>query len=141
MICLIYQPLLTALRRDWYRSKGLLKGFKLALRPWESSKNWWRYDQMKFMTLFPQCSSILFLNSSTELLLHSCYASYGLAMRTASFSSTFLNSLSYASSLTGYASLFSCCAFCDLATCAAYALPFSFPTMNTPYTCVPFLHT
>jgi len=31
--------------------KGLLKGFKLALRPWESSKNWWRYDQMKFVTL------------------------------------------------------------------------------------------
>jgi len=30
--------------------KGLLKGFKLALRPWESSKNWWRYDWMKFVT-------------------------------------------------------------------------------------------
>jgi len=41
---------LIALRRDWYRSKGLLKGFKLALRPWESSKIWWRYDRMKFVT-------------------------------------------------------------------------------------------
>jgi len=30
--------------------KGLLKGFKLALRLWESSKIWWRYDQMKFVT-------------------------------------------------------------------------------------------
>ena len=39
-----------ALRCDWHRSKGLLKGFKLALRPWKSSKNWWRYDQMKFVT-------------------------------------------------------------------------------------------
>jgi len=41
---------LIASRRDWYRSKGLLKGFKLALRPWESSKIWWRYDRMKFVT-------------------------------------------------------------------------------------------
>jgi len=30
--------------------KGFYKGFKLALRPWELSKNWWRYDQMKFVT-------------------------------------------------------------------------------------------
>ena len=50
MICLISRPLLIALRHDWHQSKGLLKGFKLALRPWESSKNWWRYDQMKFVT-------------------------------------------------------------------------------------------
>ena len=50
MICIISQPLLIASRRDWHRSKGLLKGFKLALRPWESSKNCWKYDQMKFMT-------------------------------------------------------------------------------------------
>jgi len=35
LICLISWPLLIALRRDWYRLKGLLKGFKLALRPWE----------------------------------------------------------------------------------------------------------
>jgi len=41
---------LIASRRDWHRSKGLLKGFKLALRPWESLKNWWRYDRMKFVT-------------------------------------------------------------------------------------------
>ena len=51
MICLISQLLLIASRRDWYRLKGLLKGFKLALRPSESSKNWWRYDRMKFVTL------------------------------------------------------------------------------------------
>jgi len=50
LICLISRPLLISLRRDWYRSKGLLKGFKLALRPWESSKNWWRYDRIKFVT-------------------------------------------------------------------------------------------
>ena len=51
MICLISRLLLIASRRDWYQLKGLLKGFKLALIPWESSKNWWRYDQMKFVTL------------------------------------------------------------------------------------------
>jgi len=50
LICLISQPLLIASRRDWYQSKGLFKGFKLALRLWESSKNWWRYDWMKFVT-------------------------------------------------------------------------------------------
>ena len=50
MICLISRPLLIASRRDWHRSKGLLKGFKLVLRSWESLKNWQRYDQMKFMT-------------------------------------------------------------------------------------------
>ena len=50
LICLISRPLLIALRRDWHQSKGLLKGFKLALRLWESSKIWWRYDQMKFVT-------------------------------------------------------------------------------------------
>ena len=44
------QPILIASRRDWHRLKGLLKGFKLALRPCESSKNWWRYDRMKFVT-------------------------------------------------------------------------------------------
>ena len=50
MICLISWPLLIASKHDWYQLKGLLKGFKLALRLWESSKNWWRYDQMKFVT-------------------------------------------------------------------------------------------
>jgi len=52
LICLISQPLLIALKHDWYQSKGLLKGFKLALRLWESLKNWWRYDQMKFVTWY-----------------------------------------------------------------------------------------
>jgi len=51
LICLISQPLLIALRHYWYRLKGLSKGFELALRLWESLKNWWRYDQMKFVTL------------------------------------------------------------------------------------------
>ena len=50
LICLISQPLLIALRRDWYLSKGLFKGFWVPLRLWESSKNWWRYGQMKFVT-------------------------------------------------------------------------------------------
>jgi len=50
LICLISRPLLIALRRDWYQSKGFFKGFKLALRLWKSSKNWWRYDRMKFVT-------------------------------------------------------------------------------------------
>jgi len=50
LIYLISQPLLIASRRDWYWLKGLLKGFKLVLRPWESSKNWWRYGRMKFVT-------------------------------------------------------------------------------------------
>jgi len=50
LICLISWPLLIASGRDWYWSKGLLKGFKLALRPWESSKNRWRYGWMKFVT-------------------------------------------------------------------------------------------
>jgi len=42
---------LIALRHDWYQLKGLPKGFKLVLRLWKSLKNWWRYDQMKFVTL------------------------------------------------------------------------------------------
>jgi len=58
LICLISRPLLIASGHDWYRSKGLLKGFKLALRPWESSKNWWRYGRMKFVTpTMPQYTS------------------------------------------------------------------------------------
>jgi len=52
LICLISRPILIASRHDWYQSKGLLEGFKLALRPWESLKNWWRYGQMKFVTPF-----------------------------------------------------------------------------------------
>jgi len=50
LICLISRPILITSRRDWYRLKGLLKGFTLDLRPWESSKNWWRYGRMKFVT-------------------------------------------------------------------------------------------
>jgi len=58
LICLISRPLLIASRRDWYRSKGLLKGFKLALRPWESLKNWWRYGWMKFVTEAMSCPNV-----------------------------------------------------------------------------------
>jgi len=61
LICLISWPLLITSKRDWYRSKGLLKGFKLALRPWESSKNWWRYDRMKFVTTAKSLFIFLFL--------------------------------------------------------------------------------
>jgi len=50
LICLISQPLLIALRCDWYLSKGFFKGFWVPLIPWELSKNWWRYGQMKFVT-------------------------------------------------------------------------------------------
>ena len=50
LICLISWPLLISSRYDWYRSKGLLKGFRVPLRPWELSKNWWRYGWMKFVT-------------------------------------------------------------------------------------------
>jgi len=59
LICLISRPLLISSRHDWYQSKGLLKGFKLALRPWESSKNWWRYDQMKFVIVVDYSPPIL----------------------------------------------------------------------------------
>ena len=51
LICLISRPILITLRRDWYRLKGLFKGFLSPLRPRELSKNWWRYGQMKFVTL------------------------------------------------------------------------------------------
>jgi len=64
LICLISRPLLIALRCDWYRSKDLLKGFKLALRPWESSKNWWRYGWIKFVT-----SLLLLFSASQPFLL------------------------------------------------------------------------
>jgi len=50
LICLISQPILITSRYDWYWLKGLFKGFPYPLRPWESSKNWWRYGWMKFVT-------------------------------------------------------------------------------------------
>jgi len=51
LICLISQPILIALRHDWYRLKGFFKSFLQPLRPWELLKNWWRYGWMKFVTL------------------------------------------------------------------------------------------
>jgi len=50
LICLISWPILITSRHDWYQSKGLFKGFREPLRPWELSKNWWRYGQIKFVT-------------------------------------------------------------------------------------------
>ena len=50
LICLISRPILIASRHDWYRSKGLFKGFPQPLRLWESLKNWWRYGWIKFVT-------------------------------------------------------------------------------------------
>jgi len=50
LICLISQPLLIALRRNWYQSKGLFKGFWVPLILWELLKIWWRYGWIKFVT-------------------------------------------------------------------------------------------
>jgi len=58
-----------ASRHDWYRLKGLLKGFKLALRPWESSKNWWRYGRMKFVTPLQSVDGVCFYVDQKELTL------------------------------------------------------------------------
>jgi len=66
LICLISRPILIASRRDWYLSKGIFKGFKLALRPWESSKNWWRYGQMKFVTVLSDCVDFCGLNKKKD---------------------------------------------------------------------------
>jgi len=75
LICLISRPLLIASGRDWYRSKGLPKGFKLALRPWESSKNWWRYGQMKFVTSWQQfCPPEMCNHTCDSRLKHSTQA-------------------------------------------------------------------
>ena len=35
LICLISQPLLIASKHDWYLSKGIFKGFREPLRPWD----------------------------------------------------------------------------------------------------------
>jgi len=51
LICLISRLLLISLRCNWYWSKGLFKGFWVPLRLWELSKIWWRYGQMKFVTV------------------------------------------------------------------------------------------
>ena len=68
-------------------------------------------------TPFLQYSSALFLNSFTELLLHSCCTSHGLAMHASSSSSTFLNFLSCASPFTGHTGFFYWCTFYGLAAC------------------------
>ena len=46
-------------------------------------------------TLLPQCSSAFFLNSATELFLHSCCTSCGLTIHAAFSFSTLLNPLQY----------------------------------------------
>jgi len=75
LICLISRPILIALRRDWYRSKGLFKGFKLDLRPWELSKNWWRYGRMKFVTgpAYYRDRSLIEIHSEPSVSLLSFY--------------------------------------------------------------------
>jgi len=50
LICLISWPLLITSRCDWYQLKCIFKGFWVLLILWESSKNWWRYGWMKFVT-------------------------------------------------------------------------------------------
>jgi len=69
LICLISRPLLIASKRDWYWSKGLFKGFKPVLRPWESLKNWWRYGRMKFMTT-TTIVTIHFISHSPHITHH-----------------------------------------------------------------------
>jgi len=62
LIFLISWPILIASRHDWYRSKGLFKGFWEPLKPWELLKNWWRYGRMKFVTAsvcVMQCNAFL----------------------------------------------------------------------------------
>ena len=51
LICLISRLSLIASRHDWHWLKGLFKGFQKPLRLYESSKNWWRYSWIKFVTL------------------------------------------------------------------------------------------
>jgi len=70
LICLISQPLLITLRRDYNLSKGLFKGFRVPLRLWELLKNWWRYGWMKFVTKWTYTFQVSFLLScSSEILL------------------------------------------------------------------------
>ena len=79
-----------------------------------------------FGTPFLQCSSALFLSSSTKLLLHPCCAFCGLAICAASPSSTLLNFLpsSCTFPFAGHASSFYWCTFCSLVACATLSLSF-----------------
>ena len=69
LICLISRPILISSRCDWYLSKGLFKGFLQPLRPWESSKNWWRYEDLNVCTwtslITHRQSFVLFLEQRT----------------------------------------------------------------------------
>ena len=69
LICSIAQPILIVSRHDWYQSKGLFKGFWVSLRLWELSNNWWRYGQMKFVTVLLNIhnKSVRKANSKPEL--------------------------------------------------------------------------
>ena len=82
-----------ASRCDWHWSKGLLKGFKLALRPWESSKNWWRYDQMKFVTLLllSKLTSMQIKYSILKILWNICRSQVEFWLSSSSFSSSIQN--------------------------------------------------
>jgi len=87
LICLISWPLLIALRHDWYQSKGLFKVFWVPLRPWESSKNWWRYGQMKFVTPKQDKKAYQWELYSTQaqnslsFLCHSSCSTYSLSQK------------------------------------------------------------
>jgi len=84
LICLISWPLLITLRHDWYRLKGLFKGFRVPLRLWELSKNWWRYGWMKSVTYlyssFEQifCYTSMILFSSHFLWHYVCKTEHGM---------------------------------------------------------------
>ena len=61
-IYLISWPILISLKHNWYLLKGLFKGFWVPLIPLESSKNWLRYGQIKFVTLSHYFTLIIFGN-------------------------------------------------------------------------------
>ena len=94
--------------------------------PWPRHPN--SHNSASCGTVGPQYYSALFLNVSHELLFHSPCCAFPFIGHTISLPSTLLNLLSpfYAFSLTGRAGLFSCCAFCGLATYAALSSFFLF---------------
>ena len=89
------------------------------MAPWLRHPN--SHNSASCGTVGPQYHSALFLNVSHELLFHSFRCAFPSVGYAASLPSTLLNLLSpsCAFPLTGHASLFSYCAFCGLATCAA----------------------
>jgi len=62
LIYLISWPILISLKHNWYWLKGLFKGFWVPLILLESSKNWLRYGQIKFVTPSYYFTLIIFGN-------------------------------------------------------------------------------